>query len=159
MQTENATTTGIKKVYFSTVINASKEKVWNALWDEENYKKWTSPFSEGSCAVSDWNEGSKILFLDGKGSGMYSIIHKKVSEEVNSESKLFVGYLKKTFNVDVPDEKVRVSICACAVDDVDDAFLDKELDIRGIDYGAFDRCGTRRPTDTPGLAKSLVCSL
>lgn len=84
MQTENATTTGIKKVYFSTVINASKEKVWNALWDEENYKKWTSPFSEGSCAVSDWNEGSKILFLDGKGSGMYSIIHKKVSEEIMS---------------------------------------------------------------------------
>lgn len=84
MQTENTTTTGIKKANFSTSINASKEKVWNALWDKENYKKWTSAFSEGSHAVTDWKEGSKVLFLDGKGSGMYSIIHKKVQEEIMS---------------------------------------------------------------------------
>ncbi len=84
MLTENTTTAGIKKVNFSTSINASKEKVWNALWDNENYKKWTSAFSEGSHAVTDWKEGSKVLFLDGKGSGMYSIIHKKVQEEIMS---------------------------------------------------------------------------
>lgn len=84
MQTENNTSTGLKKVNFSTSIKASKDKVWNALWDNENYKKWTSAFSEGSHAVSDWNEGSKILFLDGKGSGMYSIIAEKVQGEVMS---------------------------------------------------------------------------
>ena len=84
MQTENSTTAGLQKVNFSSLIKASKDKVWNALWDDENYKKWTSAFSEGSHAVSDWNEGSKILFLDGKGSGMYSIIAEKVPGEIMS---------------------------------------------------------------------------
>jgi len=84
MQPENNTTGGLQKLNFSISINASKEKVWNALWDSENYKKWTSAFSEGSHAVSDWNEGSKILFLDSRGSGMYSNIDKKVTGEIMS---------------------------------------------------------------------------
>lgn len=83
MQTET-TAAPMQKANFSVAINASKEKVWNALWDSENYKKWTSAFSEGSNAVSDWNEGSKIQFLDGKGSGMYSIIDRKVPNEIMS---------------------------------------------------------------------------
>ncbi|MEO6254324.1 MAG: SRPBCC domain-containing protein [Ferruginibacter sp.] len=81
MQTENNTTAGLKKVNFSIDINAPKDKVWNSLWDDENYRSWTKAFSEGSYAVSDWNEGSKILFLDGKGSGMYSTIAKKMPNE------------------------------------------------------------------------------
>jgi uncharacterized protein YndB with AHSA1/START domain len=84
MQTENNTTAGLQKVNFSTSIKASKDKVWNALWDNENYKQWTRAFSEGSHAISDWNEGSKILFLDGKGSGMYSTINKKIPGEFMS---------------------------------------------------------------------------
>ncbi|HSN62169.1 MAG TPA: SRPBCC domain-containing protein, partial [Ferruginibacter sp.] len=84
MQTENISLPGLKKINFSISINASKEKVWNALWDNENYKKWTAAFSEGSHAVTDWNEGSKILFLDGKGCGMYSTIAKKVPLEIMS---------------------------------------------------------------------------
>lgn len=75
-------TAGLKKLNFSTTINASPKKVWQILWDNETYKAWTSVFSEGSIAVSDWEEGSKILFLDGKGSGMYSIIDKKIPGEI-----------------------------------------------------------------------------
>ena len=63
---------------FATKINASKEKVWEALWDDTNYRKWTAAFMEGSYAESDWNEGSKISFLTPQGDGMYSIIEKKV---------------------------------------------------------------------------------
>ncbi|MEO7306042.1 MAG: SRPBCC domain-containing protein [Ferruginibacter sp.] len=81
MQTEHNATAGLKKANFSIDIDAPKEKVWNALWDDENYKSWTSAFAEGSHAVSDWNEGSKILFLDVKGSGMYSTIAKKTPNE------------------------------------------------------------------------------
>ena len=84
MQTENNTTAGLKRVNFSISINAPKDKVWNALWDNENYKAWTSAFAEGSHAVTDWNEGSKVLFLDGKGSGMYSTIAKKTPNELMS---------------------------------------------------------------------------
>lgn len=59
---------------FSIAINASKEKVWLVLWGEDTYPKWTRIFAEGSVAVTDWKEGSKVLFLDGKGSGMVSKI-------------------------------------------------------------------------------------
>jgi uncharacterized protein YndB with AHSA1/START domain len=84
MQTETTTAAPLQKANFSVDINASKERVWNALWDNENYKKWTSAFSEGSTAVTDWNEGSRIQFLDGKGSGMYSVIERKVPNEIMS---------------------------------------------------------------------------
>ena len=64
----------MQKINFSTKINATKEKVWKILWDDETYRKWTSVFTPGSYAESDWKEGSKILFLDGNGSGMVSKI-------------------------------------------------------------------------------------
>ena len=68
----------MEKLNFSITINAPEEKVWDVLWGEQTYKQWTAVFSEGSHAISDWQEGSKIQFLDGKGNGMFSIIDKKV---------------------------------------------------------------------------------
>ena len=63
----------MEKINFSATINAPKEKVWKTLWDNESYKNWTSVFAEGSTVETDnWKEGSKILFTDGKGSGMLS---------------------------------------------------------------------------------------
>ncbi len=61
---------------FNIQIKASKKKVWNALWEDQNYRNWTSVFSEGSHAETDWKEGGRILFLNGKGQGMYSLIEK-----------------------------------------------------------------------------------
>ncbi len=63
---------------FSATINAPKEKVWKTLWDDTSYRKWTAAFMEGSYAKSDWNEGSKILFLTPNGNGMFGIIQKKI---------------------------------------------------------------------------------
>ncbi len=60
---------------FSVAINAAKEKVWSTLWDDASYRKWTSVFSPTSYAVTDnWKQGTKVLFLDGEGSGMVSMI-------------------------------------------------------------------------------------
>jgi hypothetical protein len=64
----------MEKLVFSTSINATPEKVWNILWTDATYRKWTTAFMEGSYAVTDWKEGSKVLFLDGKGMGMVSRI-------------------------------------------------------------------------------------
>jgi hypothetical protein len=66
---------------FSIDIAAPKEKVWEALWNDSNYRKWTSVFSEGSYAETDWKEGSKALFLTPKGDGMYSTIAKNTLYE------------------------------------------------------------------------------
>lgn len=64
----------MEKLSFKTSINAPKEKVWKTLWDDATYGKWTSVFSPTSYADTDWKEGSKVLFLDGGGSGMVSRI-------------------------------------------------------------------------------------
>jgi uncharacterized protein YndB with AHSA1/START domain len=68
----------MEKMNFSVEINANKEKVWDALWTDANYREWTSVFHAGSYAKSDWKEGSKILFLSPEGSGMHAIIEKKI---------------------------------------------------------------------------------
>ena len=60
---------------YTITIKATPEKVWQSLWDSENYKKWTKPFTEGSYFQTDnFVEGNKIHFLTPKGEGMYSII-------------------------------------------------------------------------------------
>jgi len=71
----------MKTLKYSIKINAPKEKVWDVLWSKEMYPKWTSVFAKDSNAISDWKEGSSILFTDGKGNGMYSIIEKKVQNK------------------------------------------------------------------------------
>lgn len=84
----------MKKVTFSIDINAPKEKVWYSLWDEENYEKWTSAFCEGSHAISDWNEGSKIYFLGpGGGGGMNSKI--SIKKPFDTMSFMHLGEIKE----------------------------------------------------------------
>ncbi|WP_053992465.1 SRPBCC domain-containing protein [Mangrovimonas sp. TPBH4] len=68
----------LQTLEFSTTIEAPKEKVWNALWEDQNYRNWTKVFTEGSHFETDWKEGSRILFLDAKGEGMFSKIDKMV---------------------------------------------------------------------------------
>lgn len=65
----------METINFDISINAAKEKVWNTLWQDDSYRKWTSVFSESSYAVTDgWKEGTKVLFLDAKVSGLVSIV-------------------------------------------------------------------------------------
>jgi hypothetical protein len=74
----------MEQLQFVKTINAPKEKVWSTLWDDSTYRKWTSAFSPTSYAESDWKEGSKILFLDGSGSGMVSRIEANKQNEFMS---------------------------------------------------------------------------
>lgn len=76
----------MEKLIFTTHINAPRERVWQVLWEDASYRYWTAVFHEGSYAESDWQEGSKILFLgpDGNGGtgGMSSRIAKLVPNEI-----------------------------------------------------------------------------
>ncbi len=94
----------MKKQEFKIDINAPREKVWNVLWGEETYPKWTAPFAEGSRAETDWKKGSKVLFTDGKGSGMVSRIEENVPNEFMSI--LHLGEVKDGVE-DTESEKVK----------------------------------------------------
>lgn len=80
----------MKRLNFNIDINAPAEKVWNALWEDSNYRKWAAEFYEGSYAVSDWNQGSEIHFLSPEGEGMFSMIAEKRPNEYMSFKHLGV---------------------------------------------------------------------
>ena len=95
----------MERINFSISINAHKEKVWNILWDETSYRKWTSFFAEDSSAVTDnWKEGSKVLFLDGKGAGMVSTVAANKPNEYMSFTHL--GEVKDGVE-DISSEKIK----------------------------------------------------
>ncbi len=72
----------MRTLNFSIDIDAPKEQVWDCLWSDQGYRTWTAVFSEGSYAESDWEQGSRILFLSPSGDGMFGIIDQKVPYEI-----------------------------------------------------------------------------
>src|SRR5690606_10293405 len=66
----------MKTISFEKKINAPIEKVWEALWNNENYREWTKHFIPGSYYESDWEVGGKTLFLDPDRNGMVATITK-----------------------------------------------------------------------------------
>lgn len=95
----------MEKIQFSVKISAPKEKVWKTLWEDTTYRKWTAVFSEGSCAKSDWKEGSKIHFVNENNDGMFSLIDKRVDNEIMNFKHL--GMLKN--GVELPEDEMTKS--------------------------------------------------
>lgn len=100
----------MKRVEFSTEINAPAEKVWKALWEDANYRNWTSAFCEGSYMTTNWEEGGKVHFLSPSGAGMYSVISK--NEE---NSKMYFTHIGEIVNFEEQsiDEKTAGWSGAC----------------------------------------------
>ncbi|HEX8531206.1 MAG TPA: SRPBCC domain-containing protein, partial [Cytophagales bacterium] len=59
---------------FDIVIDAPRETVWDILWNQATYPEWTAVFSPGSRAVTTWQQGSKVLFVDGSNAGMVATV-------------------------------------------------------------------------------------
>ena len=83
----------MEKLKFKITIDASREKVWDVLWNDATYPIWTEPFSPGSTAETDWKEGSKILFLDASDRGMVSRVKENRPNEYMGIEHL--GYYNK----------------------------------------------------------------
>lgn len=71
----------MKREVFKTTIDAPRGRVWDVLWKDETYRQWTAPFSEGSYAKTDWQEGSKVYFLGSDGDGMVARISERRDHE------------------------------------------------------------------------------
>lgn len=96
----------MKRIQFKTVINATRERVWEVLWGAETYTQWTAPFSPGSRAVTDWQQGSKVLFVNEEGAGMVAEVAKR--DEPSFMSFRHLGMVDKDGNEDFESEEVKI---------------------------------------------------
>lgn len=68
----------MERKQFDITIQAAPEKIWQVLWGNDTYPQWTAPFSEGMSegggVKTDWQKGSRVLFVDSKGDGMVARI-------------------------------------------------------------------------------------
>ena len=53
----------MKKVEFSTVIDASPREVWETMFHPESFKKWVGVSWPGCYYEGSWKEGEKLTFL------------------------------------------------------------------------------------------------
>lgn len=63
---------------FEIEINSTPQHVWEIMLGKETYPIWTKAFSEDSRVETDWEKGSKALFLDGQNRGMVSRIAENI---------------------------------------------------------------------------------
>lgn len=94
----------LKRIQFTTTINAPVPTVWRVMIGPESYERWTSAFSEGSCFEGSWEQGSKIKFLAPSGDGMVAEIAENREHEFISIRHL--GYLSSGVE-DTTSESVR----------------------------------------------------
>ncbi len=72
----------LERLHFSTIIDASTQKVYSTMIDEKKYSEWTSVFNPTSRFKGSWEKGSKIHFIgespEGNLGGMVSIIRENI---------------------------------------------------------------------------------
>ncbi|KIA83716.1 hypothetical protein OA84_09590 [Kaistella solincola] len=66
----------MKNLVFEQQINANREKVWEVLFTQDAYGKWSSAMNEGTYFEGDWSEASTMKFLDKSNNGMYNVVEK-----------------------------------------------------------------------------------
>jgi len=71
----------IKKIEESIAINASKQKVWQVLFEEKYIAIWYEAFGENISTKTDWQLGSIAVFTDSKGHGMIGKITSHIPNE------------------------------------------------------------------------------
>jgi uncharacterized protein YndB with AHSA1/START domain len=72
----------MNEMQFSIEINASREKVWNTLWQDETFREWASIIDPETYMVGDLKEGNKVQFISAaSGYGVTSLVEKLVTGE------------------------------------------------------------------------------
>ena len=99
----------MQRLNFTIDIEASKEKVWQTLWNDEAYRQWTKAFCDGSYFVGDLKEGSRFHFLTPDGRGMYSDVERLVENEFISFRH--IGEMKDNAELPLNDETQKWSGC------------------------------------------------
>jgi hypothetical protein len=67
----------MNEMQFTLEIHATKEKVWDTLWQDETFRDWASIVDSGTHMVGDLKEGTEIQFISAEnGYGVTSLVEK-----------------------------------------------------------------------------------
>lgn len=71
----------METITFTVQINAAPSRVWLSLWDDANYRKWTTVFHEGSRYSGTLALGERVYFKGEDESGMFADVIEYVPEQ------------------------------------------------------------------------------
>lgn len=72
----------MKETQFVVKIHASKEKVWDVLWQDETFREWAGLIDPGTYMVGELKEGNEVQYISAEnGYGVTSLVEKLVPNE------------------------------------------------------------------------------
>ena len=72
----------MQKQQFSIKVKASRERVWNTLWEDKTFRDWGNIIDEGQYMVGELKEGNEVQFISSvSGYGVTSLIEKLARNE------------------------------------------------------------------------------
>lgn len=72
----------MKELQSSVEIKATKERVWETLWQDESLREWASIIDPGTYMVGDLKEGNEVQFISSEsGYGVTSLVEKLTVNE------------------------------------------------------------------------------
>lgn len=65
----------MNKMQFSIEIRATREKVWDTLWNDETFRQWAGLIDPGTYMVGELAEGNEVQFISAEnGYGVTSLV-------------------------------------------------------------------------------------
>lgn len=93
---------GIERLVFEMDIKTIPSLLWQKLWHDGNYSRWTEPFCEGSYLEGRLAFGERVHFMAPSGEGLYSdVTYFKENELIVFSHK---GNVKDKIELPIDDE-------------------------------------------------------
>jgi uncharacterized protein YndB with AHSA1/START domain len=75
-------TEDMKEMQFSVEINATRQKVWDTLWQDDTLRDWAGIIDPGTYMRGELKEGSTVEWISAEnGYGVTSLVEKLVPNE------------------------------------------------------------------------------
>ncbi len=72
----------MKRLQFTIDIQATREKVWATLWQDETFRQWAGLIDPGTYMEGDLKEGNEVQFISAEnGYGVTSLVAKLTTNE------------------------------------------------------------------------------
>jgi uncharacterized protein YndB with AHSA1/START domain len=67
----------MKELKFTLEIKATKEKVWDTLWQDKTFRDWAGVIDPGTYMVGELKQGNEVQYISAEnGYGVTSLIEK-----------------------------------------------------------------------------------